>query len=87
MLTGAPKSNSIQIGIYHHDFNTKQDKSMGTFQLKISEQPRNKQVDHFCKLDSGTGEVFLSIRRAPIISPELAIKLKVYSRVQSFYNL
>ena len=39
MLTGAPKSDSIQVGIYHHDFNTKQDKSMGTFHLKVSELP------------------------------------------------
>ena len=77
MLTGSPKTESIQVGIYHHDFNTSQDKSMGTFQLRVADLPRNKQLDHFCKLDSGSGEVFLSIRRAPIISPELAITLKV----------
>lgn len=77
MMTGSPKTEYIQIGIYHHDFKTSQDKSMGTFQLKVGDVPRNKQIDHFCKLDSGSGEVFLSIRRAPIVSPELAITLKV----------
>lgn len=83
MLTGSPKTEAIQIGIYHHDFDTQQDKPMGTFQLKVDDLPRNKQVDHFCKLDSGSGEVFLSIRRAPIVSPELAITLKKIIAIQT----
>eukprot|EP01084_Bolivina_argentea_P250100 418904_1 len=83
MQTGHPKSEYIQIGIYHHDFQTAQDRSMGTFQLKLHDLPRNKQVDHFCKLDSGSGEVFLSVRRAPIISPDLAITLKQIISIQT----
>ena len=85
ILSGAPKSDSMQIGIYHHDYNTKQDKLMGKAQLKVSTLPRGIQVDHFCKLHSGAGEVVLSLRRAPIVSPELAITLKVCSRVLSIF--
>eukprot|EP01084_Bolivina_argentea_P090190 162567_1 len=77
MQIGKPKSDYIQIGIYHHDNNkSNKPKSYGSFQLKVQDLPRNKQIDHFCKLDSGTGEVFCSIRRAPIVSPDLAITMK-----------
>ncbi len=76
---GKPKSEYVQIGIYHYDSNNQNQKpkSYGSFSLKVQDLPRNKQIDHFCKLDSGTGEVFCSIRRAPIVSPDLAITLKV----------
>ena len=30
MAMGAPKTDHLQIGLYHHDFITKQDKSLGT---------------------------------------------------------
>merc|ERR1712228_730060 len=70
MSGGNAKSESIVIGIYDND------KSIGTCQLRLSDCPRNKQIDHFCKLDNGSGEVLLSIRRAPIVSPELSIIIK-----------
>ena len=77
MIHGNPKIDSIAISLYHHDFTTRKQSPMGKFQMKISDLPRNKQINHFCKLDSGTGEVLVSIYRNAIPSPDLTGILKV----------
>ena len=60
----------------------------GSSTLRISDITRNQQQDEVVVLDSGSGTVVLSLRRAPLVSPELAITLKVCRRyLESIHDL
>ncbi len=60
------------------------DKGLGSMHLRIDDLPRNAVTNRFCKLEGvGSGEMLITIHRAPITSPQLSqILMKIIGMQQ-----
>ena len=82
MVNGAAKIDLIRINLYDYDFTTQKQSSLGKYELKMNDIPLNKQLNCCYKLCGGTGDLFVSMYRSPISSPQLTTVLKVeFTRV------